>query len=62
MVIHRNRLREYVGENMPELLSREGRENASQEEIPELQRRRSTRTIRAPVRLDLLKCKIKDGL
>jgi uncharacterized C2H2 Zn-finger protein len=53
MVVHRNRLREYVGEIIPELLSREGRENAGQEEIPEPQRRRSTRTRRAPVRLEL---------
>jgi hypothetical protein len=52
MVVHRNRLREYVGEDVPQVLSREeGVEVRHEKEQTAL--RRSTRERRTPVRLEI---------
>ncbi|CAB4016327.1 Retrovirus-related Pol poly from transposon 412 [Paramuricea clavata] len=52
MVVHRNRLREYVGENVPQVLSREEGVEVRQEKEPAALRR-STRERRTPVRLEI---------
>ena len=52
MVVHRNRLREYVGEDVPQVLSREEGVEVRHEK-GQTALRISTRELRTPVRLEI---------